>query len=51
MTISDVHLDPDLVTDTLRHPASAPSLHPRNISLRQTPHPTSVAPEPGTGQG
>ena len=46
MPISDIHLDANLVTDTLGHPVSAPPLHSRNISLRQTTHPTSVQPVP-----
>lgn len=46
MPISDIHLDSDLVTDTLRHPLPTPSLHPRNIRFWQTPHPTSVTTRP-----
>ncbi len=42
MTLRDVHLDPDLVTDMLGHPTLTPSLHSHNICLRQTPHTTSV---------
>jgi hypothetical protein len=42
MTLRDVHLDSDLVTDLLGHPALTPSLHSHNIRLRQTPHTTSV---------
>jgi hypothetical protein len=42
MTLRDVHLDPDLVTDMLGHPALTPSLHSHNICSRQTPHTTSV---------
>ena len=41
MPISHINLDPNLATDTLGHPASAPPLHPGYISLRNT-HPTSV---------
>jgi hypothetical protein len=43
MTLSNVHLDSHLVTDMRRHLVLAPPLDPRNIRLRQTPHPTSVA--------
>jgi hypothetical protein len=43
MTLSNVHLNTNLATHTLRHPGPAPPLHPRNIRLRQTLHPTSVS--------
>ena len=38
MTLSDVHLDPNLVPDMLGHPIPTPALHPCNIRLRQTTH-------------
>jgi hypothetical protein len=42
MPISDIHLDSNLATDTLGHPASAPPLHSGHVHLRQNTHPTSV---------
>ena len=36
MPISDIHLDANLVTDTLGHPVPAPPLRSRNSRLRQT---------------
>jgi hypothetical protein len=37
MTLSNIHLDTNLVMHMRRHAISAPSLHPRNIRLGQTP--------------
>jgi hypothetical protein len=38
MTLSNVHLDPDLVPDMLGHPISTPAVYSSDIRLRQTPH-------------
>lgn len=42
MPWGDLHLDPNLLTDMLGHPVTAPPLHSGHVSLRQNAHPTSV---------
>lgn len=40
--ISDIHLNPDLVPELFRNPATTPPRHPRHINLRKNTHPTSL---------
>lgn len=46
MPFGDIHLDSNLITDMLGHPAAAPPLHSGDVRLRQNTHPTSVQPVP-----
>jgi transposase len=40
MPFGDIHLDPNLITNMLGHPATAPPLHSGHVCLRQNTHPT-----------